>query len=106
MNTQARFGSGDLRLFKSTLRVLTLLTTLLLVAGASGEARAATRTLGAGANLQQALDAAQPGDTLVLEAGAAFVGIGGKLVDEARIAAGDKAAIQQAARDALGLMEA
>ena len=41
-----------------------------------------------------------------LAAGAAFVGIGGKLVDEARIAAGDKAAIQQAARDALGLMEA
>lgn len=41
-----------------------------------------------------------------LEAGAAFVGIGGKLVDEARIAAGDKPAIQRAARDALGLMEA
>lgn len=41
-----------------------------------------------------------------LAAGAAFVGIGGKLVDEARIAAGDKAAIQRAARDALGLMQA
>ncbi len=41
-----------------------------------------------------------------LEAGAAFVGIGGRLVDEARIAAGDKPAIQRAARDALGLMEA
>lgn len=41
-----------------------------------------------------------------LEAGAAFVGIGGNLVDEARIAAGDKHAIQRAARDALGLMEA
>jgi len=41
-----------------------------------------------------------------LAAGAAFVGIGGKLVDETRIAAGDKAAIQRAARDALGLMQA
>jgi len=41
-----------------------------------------------------------------LAAGASFVGIGGKLVDEARIAAGDKAAIQRAARDALGLMQA
>jgi 2-dehydro-3-deoxyphosphogluconate aldolase/(4S)-4-hydroxy-2-oxoglutarate aldolase len=39
-------------------------------------------------------------------AGAAFVGIGGKLVDEARIAAGEKAAILRAARDALGLMQA
>jgi 2-dehydro-3-deoxyphosphogluconate aldolase/(4S)-4-hydroxy-2-oxoglutarate aldolase len=38
-----------------------------------------------------------------LAAGAAFVGIGGKLVDEARLAAGDKAAIQRAGRDALGL---
>lgn len=41
-----------------------------------------------------------------LEAGAAFVGIGGRLVDEARIAAGDKPAILRAARDALGLMQA
>ena len=32
--------------------------------------------------------------------------MGGKLVDEKRIAAGDKAAILRAARDALGLMEA
>jgi 2-dehydro-3-deoxyphosphogluconate aldolase / (4S)-4-hydroxy-2-oxoglutarate aldolase len=41
-----------------------------------------------------------------LAAGAAFVGIGGALVDEARLAAGDRAAIRRAARDALGLMEA
>jgi len=41
-----------------------------------------------------------------LAAGAAFVGIGGKLVDEARIAAGDQAAIRRAARDALGLAQA
>ena len=41
-----------------------------------------------------------------LAAGAAAVGIGGKLVDEGRIVAGDKQAILRAARDALGLMQA
>ncbi len=41
-----------------------------------------------------------------LAAGAAFVGIGGALVDEVRIAAGDKAAILRGGRDAQGLMEA
>ena len=41
-----------------------------------------------------------------LAAGAAFVGIGGRLVDEARIAAGDKAAILRAAREALGIEQA
>ena len=41
-----------------------------------------------------------------LDAGADFVGMGGKLVDEKRIAAGDKEAIMRAARDALGLMQA
>jgi hypothetical protein len=37
-----------------------------------------------------------------LAAGAAFVGIGGKLVDEAKLASGDKAAILAAARAAIG----
>ncbi|MFC7693323.1 bifunctional 4-hydroxy-2-oxoglutarate aldolase/2-dehydro-3-deoxy-phosphogluconate aldolase [Paeniroseomonas aquatica] len=41
-----------------------------------------------------------------LAAGAAFVGIGGRLVDEARIAAGDKSAILRAAREALGIEQA
>ncbi len=36
-----------------------------------------------------------------LSAGAAFVGMGGALVDEARIAAGDRAAIEAAARSVL-----
>lgn len=36
-----------------------------------------------------------------LDAGASFVGIGGKLVDETLIAAGDRAAVQEAARAAL-----
>jgi 2-dehydro-3-deoxyphosphogluconate aldolase/(4S)-4-hydroxy-2-oxoglutarate aldolase len=41
-----------------------------------------------------------------LAAGAAFVGIGGKLVDETLLARGDRAAIEAAARDVLGLMQA
>lgn len=39
-----------------------------------------------------------------LAAGAAFVGIGGALVDEKRVAAGDRAAIEAAARQVLGLV--
>jgi 2-dehydro-3-deoxyphosphogluconate aldolase/(4S)-4-hydroxy-2-oxoglutarate aldolase len=41
-----------------------------------------------------------------LAAGAAFVGIGGKLVDESLVAAGNRAAVMQAAHDALGIMQA
>ncbi len=39
-----------------------------------------------------------------LEAGAAFVGIGGKLVDEKAIAAGNRAAVTRAAEEALGII--
>jgi 2-dehydro-3-deoxyphosphogluconate aldolase/(4S)-4-hydroxy-2-oxoglutarate aldolase len=41
-----------------------------------------------------------------LAAGAAFVGMGGRLVDEALLARGDRAAVEQAARDALGILQA
>lgn len=41
-----------------------------------------------------------------LAAGAAFVGIGGKLVDEGLVAAGNRAAVVKAAEDALGMMRA
>lgn len=45
----------------------------------------------------------EPGNVAAyLAAGAAFVGIGGALVDEKRIAAGDRAAIEAAARQVLG----
>jgi 2-dehydro-3-deoxyphosphogluconate aldolase / (4S)-4-hydroxy-2-oxoglutarate aldolase len=45
----------------------------------------------------------EPGDVAAfLAAGAAFVGMGGALVDEQRIAAGDRAAIEAAARAATG----
>src|SRR5688500_1413744 len=53
---------------------LQALLLLLLVSTFAQSARAATRTVAAGASLQQALDAAQPGDTLVLVEGASFVG--------------------------------
>ncbi|MDB5369190.1 MAG: 2-dehydro-3-deoxyphosphogluconate aldolase [Roseomonas sp.] len=41
-----------------------------------------------------------------IKAGAAFVGIGGKLVDEAAIAAGNRGAVEAAAREALGILQA
>jgi len=44
----------------------------------------------------------EPGNVAAyLAAGAAFVGMGGALVDERRIAAGDRAAIEAAARQVL-----
>ncbi|GGI99779.1 bifunctional 4-hydroxy-2-oxoglutarate aldolase/2-dehydro-3-deoxy-phosphogluconate aldolase [Neoroseomonas lacus] len=39
-----------------------------------------------------------------IAAGAAFVGMGGRLVDEALIAAGNRAAVQRAAEEALGIV--
>lgn len=39
-----------------------------------------------------------------LAAGAAFVGMGGRLVDESLVAAGDRAAVRRAAEEALGIM--
>ncbi|HEY3849084.1 MAG TPA: 2-dehydro-3-deoxyphosphogluconate aldolase, partial [Acetobacteraceae bacterium] len=45
----------------------------------------------------------EPGNVATyLAAGAAFVGIGGALVDEKRIAAGDRASIEAAARQVMG----
>jgi 2-dehydro-3-deoxyphosphogluconate aldolase/(4S)-4-hydroxy-2-oxoglutarate aldolase len=41
-----------------------------------------------------------------LAAGAAFVGMGGRLVDEALVAAGDRRAVTRAAEEALGIMRA
>jgi 2-dehydro-3-deoxyphosphogluconate aldolase/(4S)-4-hydroxy-2-oxoglutarate aldolase len=46
----------------------------------------------------------EPGNvSAYLAAGAAFVGIGGALVDQTRIAAGDRAAIEAAARQVLSI---
>ncbi len=41
-----------------------------------------------------------------IAAGAAFVGIGGRLVDEGLLARGEREAVQAAARDALGIRQA
>jgi hypothetical protein len=56
-----------------TLRVW-LGSACLFAAGAAGTANAATITVNAGGNLQTALNNAQPGDTILLQAGATFVG--------------------------------
>jgi hypothetical protein len=48
--------------------------TLILLAGGLGDGAAATITVPAGGDLQAALTAARPGDTIRLEAGATFVG--------------------------------
>ena len=47
---------------------------MVLACGGTGSAAAATIYVAAGANLQTALNAAQPGDTILLEEGAEFVG--------------------------------
>src|SRR4051812_20609228 len=44
------------------------------VLGIAGRAESATLTVSAGGNLQAAIDAAQPGDTILLQAGAVFTG--------------------------------
>ncbi|MEA2692436.1 MAG: hypothetical protein QOJ16_1823 [Acidobacteriota bacterium] len=47
---------------------------LLALLGSAPALRATTTNVAAGANLQAAIDAAQPGDTLLLQAGATFTG--------------------------------
>src|SRR6188508_155223 len=44
------------------------------VLGAAGRSDAATLTVNAGGDLQAAINAAQPGDTILLQAGAVFTG--------------------------------
>src|SRR5690242_419755 len=58
--------------FRIRIRACTLAVCTL--AAAAPSAHAATRTVLAGDNLQLALDNSQPGDTLLLEAGATFTG--------------------------------
>src|SRR5947209_479177 len=53
---------------------LILLFAAVFVAANEKAASAATLTVAAGGNLQAALNAAQPGDTILLEAGATFTG--------------------------------
>src|ERR1041385_2961883 len=66
---------GDLRttqrFFVNTFQFAFITTILVL---ASFDAKAATLTVPAGGNLQSAINAAQPGDTIVLDAGAVYSG--------------------------------
>jgi hypothetical protein len=75
MFSHSRVSPSSKGLFSLNSKPLLLVIFALFVCANTGrDARAATFTLGQGANLQQALDSAQPGDTIVLEAGASFVG--------------------------------
>ena len=54
------------------------------------------------ATVREAVAAASEPDAAYLAAGAAFVGMGGALVDMKLIAAGDRTTIQASAREVLG----
>src|ERR1051325_3815419 len=61
--------------FRSIFRfILTITTFLLLYTGALHATHAATLTVPAGGDVQSAINAAQPGDTILLQAGASFTG--------------------------------
>ena len=63
------------RSFQSRLRLpLLLLLTATLFATSPWAARAATTYVNAGGNLQAAINAAQPGDTIIVQAGQTFTG--------------------------------
>ena len=65
----------SVRVSNPPLRLLALAAlAFLLAAGAERKAAAATLTVAAGGDLQAAINAAQPGDTINVEAGATFVG--------------------------------
>src|SRR6267142_355522 len=55
-------------------RILTLGVSLTASIALASAVQAATITVNAGGNLQAALDAARPGDIIVLQAGAVFTG--------------------------------
>ncbi|HEX8492569.1 MAG TPA: hypothetical protein VF658_06985, partial [Pyrinomonadaceae bacterium] len=71
MITPLVFKGHTCRLFLSTLFSI---LALLAFAGINTQAQAATINVATGGDLQAALDAAQPGDTILLEAGASFIG--------------------------------
>ena len=65
-------GSGDRSFSLHGIFKFTIVIALVVLATSS--ARAATITVPAGGNLQSAINSAQPGDTIVLEAGATYIG--------------------------------
>ncbi|HEY0407598.1 MAG TPA: hypothetical protein VGC89_17820, partial [Pyrinomonadaceae bacterium] len=70
LNDSRRFHSSYFRLRL----IFSSLVALLIFSGLAGTARAATLTVAAGGDLQAAINLAQPGDTILLEAGATFRG--------------------------------
>ncbi|MFN2598015.1 MAG: hypothetical protein ABR563_12615, partial [Pyrinomonadaceae bacterium] len=73
VNTRS-FRPSQASSFRLSRLTRTLVVLFALLACAHGAARAATITVPAGASLQAVLDAAQPGDTILLDAGASYVG--------------------------------
>jgi PKD repeat protein len=74
-NTLGRSNRMPSILTRNTLHIVGLAITLsALLACGVVSAEAATIYVGEGGNLQEALDAAQPGDTILLQEGAEFVG--------------------------------
>ena len=73
--TSVEQGYGTLRLLRSSFQLsLVLLFIALFTAAREGEVRAATLNVPAGGDLQSALNAAQPGDTILLQPGATYTG--------------------------------
>src|SRR5205085_1020495 len=70
----ARRQSVSQLLHSLSSRLIISALALLLIAFNSASTRAATLTVAAGGNLQAAINSAQPGDTIVVEAGASFTG--------------------------------
>jgi len=66
-----KWHSSPRSIFRFTLITLTF---LLLLTGTHRATQAATLTVPAGGDVQSAINAAQPGDTILLEAGASFTG--------------------------------
>jgi hypothetical protein len=75
MITPSGFRRQLILSFHSSLHFILIFTAILLFLAGTGEsAHAATIHLSSGGDLQGALNAAQPGDTIILEAGATFTG--------------------------------
>src|SRR5215203_5858627 len=65
---------NSLSVFRSPLLVFQFLIIATVCGLAAVQARAATITVPVGGSLQSAINAAQPGDTIILQAGATYIG--------------------------------
>jgi hypothetical protein len=74
MATPREFAQFTNKLAESAFKLLLAFTTIFILACAGNSAHAATLTVPAGGDLQATLNAAQPGDTILLDAGATYRG--------------------------------